>query len=176
MMSIGRSRLPSPHRWGSPCELDGTVKMCEEAHRAPPCGRTKHAKLIQHGPPHEPLPRGHHMGPWTLTSRVSDPTCEPIRCHVSNKYRGTSTPNGGTVVHPHLPGSSPSLDCAQKRPNEASTLARLKPAMPQAATLPKARSAIPIVLRGPRVKIRLNDGSLKFGQRSARPPHQTEVP
>ena len=70
-------------------------------------------KLIQHGHPHEPLPRGHHMGLWTLTRRVSEPTCEPIRCHVSNKYRGTSTPNGGTVVHPHLPGNTPSLDCAQ---------------------------------------------------------------
>ena len=60
-------------------------------------------KLIQHGHPHEPLPRGHHMGLWTLT-RVSEPTCEPIRCHVSNKYRGTSTPNGGTVVHPQWGG------------------------------------------------------------------------
>ena len=40
------------------------------------------------------------MGPCTLTRQVSEPTCEPIRCHVSNHYRGTSTPNGGTVVHP----------------------------------------------------------------------------
>ena len=31
----------------------------------------------------------------------------------STQYRGTSTPNGGTVVHPHLPGNNPSLDCFQ---------------------------------------------------------------
>ena len=143
----------------------------------------------------------------------------------ANQYRGTSTPNGGTVVHPHLPGNSPSLDCFQtsrlrgafaasrrlrgfaassrstgsehlKTPTRlhvsvaivgatvwltalissdsstpkissypTSTLSMVfVPARgTSTATHPKACRAISIVLWGPRGKIRLDGGSLKFG-------------
>jgi len=177
----------------------------------------------------------------------------------STQYRGTSTPNGGTVVHPHLPGSNPSLNCVQTsrlrgfaassrlrgvfaasrllrvrrrlrgfaassrrlRGFAASSQLRVRPVVSTSklpprlhvsvaivgatvwltalissdsstpkissypsstlsmvfvpargtstATHPKACRAISIVLWGPRVKIRLDGGSLKFGQRSARP-------
>ena len=155
----------------------------------------------------------------------------------STQYRGTSTPNGGTVVHPHLPGSNPSLNCVQtsrlrgvfaassrrlrgfaassrrlrgvfaassrstgsehlKTPTRlhvsvaivgatvwltalissdsstpkissypTSTLSMVfVPARgTSTATHPKACRAISIVLWGPRGKIRLDGGSLKFG-------------